>query len=211
MGVFPLCKEYALLETFVKNTQNDQTKNNRIARAVLWSLFAIYCGILLWMLYLGRDFRSGYSFSEYISAFSNFIPFKTVYHYARLAATGSLEFIGLFLWNIMGNLLMLLPLGAVLPCLFKRIDRFWKVVVTVTVTVMLIELGQLVLRVGVIDVDDLILNLSGAMIGYAIIKIPPISRGLVKIGALYPRREKAKKKDKEGKAEEEKERQYAIK
>jgi glycopeptide antibiotics resistance protein len=196
------------LESFVKKTENNQNKNNKITRAVLWGLFVVYCGILVWMLYLSRDYRGGYTFGEYISRFSNFIPFKTVFHYAKIASTGSLEFIGLFLWNIMGNLVMLLPLGAVLPCLFRRIDRFWKVVITVTVTIILIELAQLILRVGVIDIDDLILNLSGAMIGYAILKIPPLSRGLRAIGALPERDEKAAEKTEE---KEEKERQYTLK
>ena len=177
---------------------------------MLWGLFAFYCGVLVWMLYLSRDYRGGYTLSEYISRFSNFIPFKTVFHYAKIAATGSLEFIGLFLWNIMGNLVMLLPLGAVLPCLFGRIDRFWKVVITVTVTVILIELAQLILRVGVIDVDDLILNLSGAMIGYAILKIPPLARSLRAIGALPPRQETTAKKA-EKKEDKTEERQYANK
>jgi glycopeptide antibiotics resistance protein len=196
------------LESFVKKTENNQNKNNKITRAVLWGLFVVYCGILVWMLYLSRDYRGGYTFGEYISRFSNFIPFKTVFHYAKIASTGSLEFIGLFLWNIMGNLVMLLPLGAVLPCLFRRIDRFWKVVITVTVTIILIELAQLILRVGVIDIDDLILNLSGAMIGYAILKIPPIARGLRAIGALPERDEKVAEKTEE---KEEKERQYTLK
>jgi glycopeptide antibiotics resistance protein len=196
------------LESFVKKTENNQNKNNKITRAVLWGLFVVYCGILVWMLYLSRDYRGGYTFGEYISRFSNFIPFKTVFHYAKIASTCSLEFIGLFLWNIMGNLVMLLPLGAVLPCLFRRIDRFWKVVITVTVTIILIELAQLILRVGVIDIDDLILNLSGAMIGYAILKIPPIARGLRSIGALPERDEKASEKTEE---KEEKERQYTLK
>ncbi len=192
----------------MKKTENYQNKNNRITRAVLWGLFAVYCGILVWMLYLSRDYRGGYTFGEYISRFSNFIPFKTVFHYAKIAATGSFEFIGLFLWNIMGNLVMLLPLGAVLPCLFRRIDRFWKVVITVTITVILIELAQLILRVGVVDIDDLILNLSGAMIGYAILKIPPLSRGLRAIGALPKGEDKKAEKTEE---KEEKERQYTLK
>ena len=195
----------------MKKTENQKNKNNRITRAVLWGLFAVYCGVLLWMLYLSRDYRGGYTFGEYISRFSNFIPFNTVVHYAKIAATGSFEFIGLFLWNIMGNLVMLLPLGAVLPCLFRRIDRFWKVVITVTVTVILIELAQLILRVGVVDIDDLILNLSGAMIGYAILKIPPVAKGLRAIGALPQRQEKTAEKTEEKEDDKEKERQYTLK
>ena len=66
------------------------------------------------------------------------------------------------------------------------------------------------LRVGVVDIDDLILNLSGAMIGYAILKIPPISRGLRAIGALPQKEEKTAKKA-EKKEDKTEERQYANK
>lgn len=151
-------------------------------------VFAVYCAGLLWMLYFSRDYRHGYSFSEYISAFSNFIPFHTIFHYLRIAFLGSLEFIWLCIWNLMGNLVMLFPLGILLPCLFGRLDRLWRVVIVVTVTVIHIELAQLIFRVGVVDIDDLILNLSGAMIGYAVLRIPPLARVLRKIDLLPPRR-----------------------
>ena len=48
------------------------------------------------------------------------------------------------------------------------------------------------------------------MIGYAILKIPPISRGLRAIGALPPRKEKTAKKA-EKKEDKTEERQYANK
>lgn len=199
----------------MKNTERKPNRENRIiSRCVLWGVFAIYCGVLVWMLFLSRSFRRGYSFSEYINAFSNFIPFNTVFHYAKIATLGSLEFIKLSLWNVMGNLVMLLPLGIFIPCLFRGIDRLWKVVITVTGVVVLIELAQLLFRVGVIDVDDLILNLSGAMIGYSLLKIPPISRALRAIDILPPQRirEKKSKKAKEiEKTEKVKERQYTLK
>lgn len=173
----------------MKNNEKVKTqKLNKTARILLWVVFAVYCAGLLWMLYFSRDYRHGYSFSEYISAFSNFIPFHTIFHYLRIAFLGSLEFIWLCIWNLMGNLVMLFPLGILLPCLFRRLDRLWKVVIVVTVTVILIELAQLIFRVGVVDIDDLILNLSGAMIGYAVLKIPPLARVLRKTDLLPPRR-----------------------
>lgn len=192
------------------NPKDEKKINKKTSRTVLWVVFAIYCLGLAWVLFLSREIRHGYTFVEYISKFSNFVPFRTIFHYANISTIGSLEFIGLSIWNVIGNLIMLLPLGAMLPCLFKHVDRFWKVVLVVIGTVVTIECAQLLLRVGVVDVDDLILNLSGAMIGYAIIKIPPISRGLLKIGVLHPRREKSLKKSPE-KAEKTNERQYTLK
>lgn len=188
----------------MKSIDNDkkQTKNKR-ARLVLWVIFTAYCAALLWMLYFSRSYRHGYSINEYIREFSNFIPFHTVVHYLRIAALGSAEFVGLFLWNIGGNLIMLLPLGALLPCLFFKLDRLWKIALSVTGTVILIELAQLIFRVGVVDIDDLILNLAGAMIGYALLKIPALSGALRAADILPPRREKQDgRREKDKKKEE---------
>lgn len=202
----------------MKNTENTRTqdkKKNKIARGALWALFAIYCGVLLWMLFISRSYRHGYSFSEYLSIYSNFIPFDTILHYAWISTLGSLEFFWLSVWNIMGNLFMLFPLGVMLPCVFPRLDRLWKIVLVVTGTVVLIELAQLIFRVGVVDIDDLILNLSGAMIGYATLKIPPLCRALRAIDILPPKRVSAKKqnrKDSQGSEEEKlEERQCTLK
>ena len=50
--------------------------------------------------------------------------------------------------------------------------------------VVLVEITQFVLRVGIIDVDDVIFNLCGAMIGYGIIKIPFMNKILQQISFL---------------------------
>lgn len=170
---------------------------------MLWGAFVAYCIFLLWALYFSRSHRQGYTAGEYISAFSNFIPFHTILHYIRIAFLDNPEFVALSLWNIAGNLLMLFPLGVLLPCLFFKLDRLWKVALVVTFTVVLIETCQFVFRVGVVDVDDLILNLSGAVIGYSLLKIPPLARALRKIDILPPERKAksalgAEKKSKKG-------------
>ena len=47
--------------------------------------------------------------------------------------------------------------------------------------VVIVELVQGVLRVGSIDIDDVIFNVVGAMIGYEIIAIPIINKFLKRI------------------------------
>jgi len=147
-------------------------------RIILWSLFAVYMLILLYILFLSRPPRLGYSVSEYFLMKLNIVPLKTIIHYVSIFSYG---YYTLAIKNVVGNFVLFLPMGAALPYLFRKVDKFYKVVIIVAVSVLIVEILQGLLRVGTPDVDDLILNLSGAMLGYAIIKIPPIKRFLDKL------------------------------
>jgi glycopeptide antibiotics resistance protein len=74
--------------------------------------------------------------------------------------------------NLLGNFVLFMPMGMLLPCVFKGLDRFWRAILCIFIMVVGVEVMQFVLRAGVIDIDDVIFNISGAMIGYGIIKIP---------------------------------------
>jgi glycopeptide antibiotics resistance protein len=91
---------------------------------------------------------------------SNLIPFKTILPY--LFGDGGI-FIG---WlNILGNIALLMPVGFLLPFLLKKIN--WKhIVLMATASGLLIEGAQLILRVGIFDIDDVILNGLGVVVGY---------------------------------------------
>lgn len=90
----------------------------------------------------------------------NFVPFKTILPYL-LGEYGFL--IGAL--NIIGNIAFLIPIGFLLPFVFARID--WKKSLALAVlSGMLIELSQVVLHVGIFDIDDVILNGLGVMVGF---------------------------------------------
>ena len=86
--------------------------------------------------------------------------------------------------NLLGNFVLFLPMGMLLPCLWEKLDRFWKVVLCVLGMVVLVEIAQGFLRVGSIDIDDVIFNVSGAAVGYGAIQIPIVKKLLYKVGAL---------------------------
>lgn len=77
-----------------------------------------------------------------------------------------------FLQNIVGNLLLLMPMGYFFPKLFKKQRNSFLFLITILFTAVLIEGVQLVLMIGVCDIDDLLLNITGAMLLYFILKIP---------------------------------------
>ena len=90
----------------------------------------------------------------------NYIPFKTILPYL-LGDNGFL--IGAL--NIGGNIAFLIPVGFLLPIIFKHFD--WKRSLGIAVlSGMSIELTQVGLNIGIFDIDDVILNGLGVMVGY---------------------------------------------
>lgn len=72
--------------------------------------------------------------------------------------------------QVIGNLVMLLPLGIYVPLLFPKLTGFFKVFFICLLVSVSIELMQLITSVRSTDIDDVILNTSGAIVGYAIYK-----------------------------------------
>ena len=68
--------------------------------------------------------------------------------------------------NLLGNLLPILPMGILLPVLFEKIKRFGWFVLTQFCVITVFETIQLLTTTGSFDVDDILLNLVGAVIGW---------------------------------------------
>lgn len=153
----------------------------RILRPILWIVFSIYCFALIYILFMNRPSRIYYSIPEYFKIFSNLTPFKTIAEYIQRYSNG---FSSLAIMNLLGNFVLFLPMGAFLPCVCKKLDRFGKVIFCVFTMTVVVELAQGLLRVGSIDIDDVIFNTSGAMIGYGMIAIPVIKKVCKKIGLI---------------------------
>ena len=72
------------------------------------------------------------------------------------------------LLNVIGNVAMFIPSGIVLPIIYKRLDSFIKVILAGGGISLCIEMMQLPFSVRASDIDDLILNTAGVMLGYGI-------------------------------------------
>ena len=144
----------------------------KIFKVVLIISFVIYLLALISLLFLGT--RSFYlwddvSFIEYIQFSSNFVPFQTISIYINALFDGSMN-IDIPIKNLLGNLLMFLPMGIYLPYLVKKVNKLGKFTVSMIMFLLSIEMIQVVTRLGSFDIDDLILNLVGALIGFGIWK-----------------------------------------
>ena len=98
----------------------------------------------------------------------NLIPFKTIWPY--LSGEFGLLIGGL---NIVGNIIFLIPLGLLLPKVFNRITQ-QHIFLMALFFCLLIELIQAYFRIGIFDIDDVLLNVLGVMVGYWLAVYLPI-------------------------------------
>lgn len=90
---------------------------------------------------------------------ANFVPFKTIKMYIRYyGSLNSFE-------NLFGNILIFIPLGCFLPKALPKMKNIIWTLLFAGCFIVDIELFQLVTRFGEFDVDDIILNLLGVLIG----------------------------------------------
>lgn len=73
--------------------------------------------------------------------------------------------------QVIGNFVMLLPLGIFLPLLYKRISNLFMVLLVSLLISATIELLQLITSFRSADVDDIFLNTLGACTGFFIYKL----------------------------------------
>lgn len=70
-----------------------------------------------------------------------------------------------WLVNIIGNVTMFIPVGLVWPFCFKRLDSLGKVVLAGAGLTLFIEITQLPFYSRCSDIDDLLLNTTGVLLG----------------------------------------------
>jgi glycopeptide antibiotics resistance protein len=154
-------------------------------RAGAWICFALYAFVVLYKLLFQRIItrfvdttRNPYFFipSEAEGYFSqtvlklnaNFIPFHNTMEYL----TGAHRYdMSVIIHNTLGNILIFLPLGFFLPLLLRRYGKLSKLIVDSMILSFAIETLQYGLRIGQFDVDDILLNTFGSVLGFLLITI----------------------------------------
>jgi len=150
---------------------------------VLWIAWIIYlliaCRLIIWkswggFSYISQCYASFDSWKQEVLWNLNFIPFRFLF---------DIHGYTLVTWckNVMGNIILFVPAGFFLLCLFPNV-RTWsfkKYTVFMAVTIIVIELFQLLLMCGHCDIDDFMLNLVGACLGFQVTKQASKMRGIL--------------------------------
>ncbi|MED1511682.1 VanZ family protein [Bacillus proteolyticus] len=155
-----------------------QSSTQKYAQWIGWGLFLPYSFVLLFKLLLGRPavyFDSLKYFFEtgdwhFIhGGLINLVPLKSAIRYLNgFDLTHLLDpyNIDIVLMNTLGNVIIFIPFGFLLPLLFKQINNVKMASKIFIKFILLIESLQLLTFSGIFDIDDIILNMLGALIGY---------------------------------------------
>ena len=135
-------------------------KKRKIIRVISRFCFVIYMIVLVYFLLLSDGFgrMEGYSRYQY-----NLIPFQEIIRFIKYHAY--LDF-SIVVINLLGNVVAFMPFGALIRWVIDRKTKWFQATGYTFLFSLCVELLQLVAKVGVFDVDDLILNTLGGLIGF---------------------------------------------
>ena len=122
-------------------------------------LFAVYLAILVYFLFFAEGFRETMTGAYRY----NFVPFREISRYIQYRKT--IGYNRVFI-NLVGNVIAFMPLGFFVPHLSKRRLSLPAVTLIGLEFSILVEVIQLFTKVGCCDIDDVILNTIGGMLGY---------------------------------------------
>ena len=143
------------------------TEHKFLRRAV----FAAYCLLMVYLLFLqrGRSPIFGGGYVNTMLANLNLCPGAEIQRFLRVWNDPMYHRAAVV--NLVGNIIMFIPLGFCLPWANAPLRRFWKTLLVSAGVIILVEAVQLVTLLGRCDVDDLILNLIGVTVGYLLWKM----------------------------------------
>lgn len=154
-------------------------KDNKPMKINLWIYFVLYIILLLTLTLFDPMWgRYGISFSklsfENIIESSNLIPFKTINMY--ISQFDSMYSTRQVILNLFGNVFAFMPMSFFLPLLFEKENKFINYFFTIFLIVLGIELTQILTSAGRFDIDDIILNVLGAIVMYFILRVKTINK-----------------------------------
>lgn len=113
----------------------------RYLRGALWALFLYYLAILSVLLFFGGLFQLDRVWGGSV----NLEPFHTIRNYVRFYRnTGS----PVSIMNLLGNAVIMVPLGVLLPLLFRSMCHFWTCLPLCALTAVGVEWLQWVTATG---------------------------------------------------------------
>ncbi len=131
-----------------------------VLRKVCLVLFFIYVAVLAYFVFFSDGYGRTGVHEEYRYNLKLFSEIKRFYVYsANVGIVASVT-------NLLGNVVAFMPFGALIR--WVRNEKTSLVCATIHTFIfsLTIELVQLITKVGVFDVDDLVLNTLGGILGY---------------------------------------------
>ncbi len=119
----------------------------------------IYLSVLFYIVFIQGERHQLLSWRKRI----NIMPIKSLIRFYQTNPHVS-RFYFIFFAETFGNILLFFPFGFLFKCLYPQ-KRFQAIVLYGLMLSIGIEVTQLLFQIGICDIDDIILNVSGAAAG----------------------------------------------
>ena len=116
-------------------------------------------------------------FRDYMNYVINLIPFRVIVSFIIDFINKAVSF-DKFIYNLLGNFIAFTPFAFFLPKLFKKVNNTKIFIITMFIIVSIIELTQFITLTGTFDIDDYILNISGAYLMFKLLNKDKIKNHL---------------------------------
>ncbi len=131
-------------------------KKQIVQRIIEIMLFVAYLAALVYLVFV---FERG-GVQEYRYNLRPFEEIRRFYQYRSVVGNR------VFLYNVVGNIMVFVPMGFFVPLVFRRYNNGFFVTLLCAELSLAIEITQLLTKVGSFDVDDLLLNTLGGLLGH---------------------------------------------
>ena len=138
-------------------------KNTTKIQKLCWVVFMIYIVGLFYFTFFAEALGRGDPGTYAAVKRFNLIPFTEIRRFWVYRQELGMK---AFLLNVVGNILAFMPCGFLLPAISRRCRRGWGVMAIGFLISFFIECTQLIFQVGSFDVDDMLLNTLGAVLGF---------------------------------------------
>ena len=116
-------------------------------------------------------------FRDYMNYVINLIPFRVIVSFIIDFINKAVSF-DKFIYNLLGNFIAFTPFAFFLPKIFKKVNNTKIFIITMFIIVSIIELTQFITLTGTFDIDDYILNISGAYLMFKLLNKDKIKNHL---------------------------------
>ncbi len=141
-------------------------------KLIFFLVFLLYLVVLVQkvllkdgMAFAIAEVNNELSFKQRLASI-NFIPFNTILIYL-----GGQESFRIAAENLLGNIIAFAPMGFLLPLIIKKCRKALNIFIVSISASLVIEILQFVFDLGSTDVDDVILNVAGALLGFCAYKV----------------------------------------
>ena len=134
-----------------------------IDKRITYLIFIIYLLMLIYLMFNGKS--KEFIGSNTLVETKNIVPFKTILYYLLNISSNNID---ILITNTLGKIAIYIPLGVLIPIVARKKNNIKSITIITIIVTIIIQIIRLVFRLGIADIDNVILFTLGSIIGFLI-------------------------------------------